>query len=103
MIANDEELGIVCCQLQELKAQRDSLLRAGTEKPFQLHVEVAGMEKMIARLQEEIGAYESRNSGQESRWPRWLRNALSFVLRRRSVPAIHDAVTSEGGTGRKTA
>src|SRR5437899_12592000 len=103
MIANDQELGIVFRQRQELKAQRDSLLREGMEKPLQLHVEVAGMEKMIARLREELDAYDSRKSGQESRWPRWLRDALSFVLRRRSGPASHDALTSEGGSGRETA
>lgn len=58
MIANDQEFEIVSRQLQELKAQRDSLLRGPTQTPFQSHVELAGLEKMIARLQGEMDAYE---------------------------------------------
>jgi hypothetical protein len=59
MIANDQERAMVSRQLHELKTQRDNLLRGGNGQPFQLHVELAGLEKMIARLQEEINAYEN--------------------------------------------
>jgi hypothetical protein len=59
MIANDQELAMVSRQLHELKTQRDNLLCGGNGQPFQLHVEVAGLEKMIVRLQEEINAYEN--------------------------------------------
>ena len=58
MISNDQELDVVSQQLQQLKLQRDSILRKTSDTPFRLHVEVAGIEKMIARLQEEIDAYE---------------------------------------------
>ena len=46
-------------QLEELKAWRDRVLREPAEDPLHMHVEVVGIEKMIARLQEEIAAYES--------------------------------------------
>ena len=59
MIANDQEFAVVSRQLQELKEQRDGLLRGGNGQPFHLHVEVAGIEKMSARLQAEIDAYEN--------------------------------------------
>jgi hypothetical protein len=59
MIANDQELAIVSRQLQELKMRRDRMLRDEEAEGFQLHIEVAGVEKMIARLQEEADAFES--------------------------------------------
>jgi hypothetical protein len=59
MIANQQELEIVSQQLQQLKGQRDSILRrSGDDAPFRSHVEIAGIEKMIARLQQEVDAYE---------------------------------------------
>jgi hypothetical protein len=64
MIVNEHELEIVSRQIQELKARRDKVLREGVEQGFQLHVEVAGIEKMIARLQEEIDAFDSTKCGQ---------------------------------------
>ena len=59
MIANEKEQEIVSRQLRELKAQRDSVLRESTQPAFQSHVELAGLEKMIVRLQAEIDAYEA--------------------------------------------
>ena len=59
MIANVQELETVLRQVLELKAQRDSLMRDPAANPFQLHVEVTGLEKMAARLQEEIDAFEA--------------------------------------------
>ncbi len=59
MIADDQQLGIVSRQLQELKAWRDRVLLEPVEDPLQMRVEVAGIEKMMTRLQEEIAAYES--------------------------------------------
>jgi hypothetical protein len=59
MIANDQELAVVTRQLQELRARRDKMLRDGVAEGFQLHVEAAGVEKMIARLQEEVNAFEN--------------------------------------------
>ena len=59
MIANDQEFAIVSRQLKELKERRDKMLREGVAQGFQLHVEVAGVEKMIARLQEEITVFET--------------------------------------------
>ncbi|HEV3085463.1 MAG TPA: hypothetical protein VGY66_37265 [Gemmataceae bacterium] len=64
MIANDQELAVVSRQLQELKARRDKMLREGVAEGFQLHVEVAGVEKMIARLQEEMDTFENSKRGQ---------------------------------------
>lgn len=61
MIENDEQFEVVSRQLQELKSQRDHLLQNGAE-PFQTHVEVAGIEKMIVRLEEEISAYQKLKS-----------------------------------------
>ncbi len=63
MIVDDQAFTVVSRQVQELKAQRDLLLREAREKPFHAHMEVAGLEKMIARLQEEIEAYVNRQSG----------------------------------------
>jgi hypothetical protein len=59
MIANDQELGVVTRQLEELKARRDRTLRDGKADGFQLHIEVTGLEKMIARLQAEVDAFAS--------------------------------------------
>ena len=59
MITNDREFQSVLCQLQELRSQRDTLLRDSAVNPFQLHIEVSGMEKMMARLQDEINAFEA--------------------------------------------
>ena len=64
MIANDQELAVVSRQLQELKARRNKMLREGVAEGFQLHVEVAGVEKMIARLQEEMDTFENSKRGQ---------------------------------------
>ena len=64
MIANDQELAVVSRQLQGLKARRDKMLREGVAEGFQLHVEVAGVEKMIARLQEEMDTFENSKRGQ---------------------------------------
>jgi hypothetical protein len=63
MIVRDEDLIVVSRQLEELKKQRDCLLGEAKENAFQVHVEVAGLEKMIARLQEEIADYENRQRG----------------------------------------
>jgi hypothetical protein len=57
MIGNEQEFEIVSEQLQELKGQRDSIL-GGSGDTFRSHVEIAGIEKMIARLQEEIDEYK---------------------------------------------
>ena len=62
MIANDQELETVLRQFQELTSQRDSLLREPAPNPFQLHVELTGLEKLMARLQEEIDAFEAAQS-----------------------------------------
>jgi hypothetical protein len=58
-ITPEQELAIVARQLQELKARRDRRLADGAADVFQLHVEVAGIEKMNARLQAELDAIES--------------------------------------------
>jgi DNA-binding XRE family transcriptional regulator len=63
MIANDQELAIVARQLDQLKTQREKVLELASEKPFQARVEAAGIEKMIARLEEEIEAYEGAKAG----------------------------------------
>ena len=62
MITNDQEFENVLCQLQELRSQRDALLRDSAVNPFQLHIEVSGVEKMMARLQDEINAFETAPS-----------------------------------------
>ena len=59
MIANDQELQSVLRQLQELRLQRDRLLHDSGVNPFQLHIEVSGLEKMLARLQDEVDASAS--------------------------------------------
>ena len=64
MIANEQQRVIVSRQLGELEAWRDRVLHDTTQSPFQTRVEAAGIEKMIARLQEEIEAYESAKAGQ---------------------------------------
>jgi len=64
MIANEQQRSIVSRQLGELGAWRDRVLHDSTQSPFQTRVEAAGIEKMIARLQEEIQAYESAKSGE---------------------------------------
>ena len=64
MIANEQQRVIVSRQLGELEAWRDRLLHDSTRSPFQTRLEAAGIEKMIARLQEEIEAYESAKAGQ---------------------------------------
>src|SRR5947208_13383926 len=64
MIANDQQRVMVSRQLQELEAWRDRVLHDSTQSPFQTRVEVAGIEKMLARLREEIEAYESAKAGQ---------------------------------------
>ena len=63
MIVNDQEFETASRQVQEVKAQRDLILCEAKEKTFHAHVEVAGLEKMIARLQDEIEAYANRQSG----------------------------------------
>jgi hypothetical protein len=63
MIANSGELAVVSRQLQDLKARRDKLLRERASEGLQLHVELAGIEKMIARLQEEVDAFEDSTPG----------------------------------------
>jgi hypothetical protein len=62
MIANDQEFAVVSRQLLELKLRRAQLLRDGAADGFQLHIEVTGVEKMIARLQEEIDAFENQTA-----------------------------------------
>jgi hypothetical protein len=62
MIANEEEFAAVLRQLQELKLRRDELLRDRAADGLQLHIEVAGVEKMIARLREEIEAFENHRT-----------------------------------------
>jgi HTH-type transcriptional regulator / antitoxin HipB len=64
MIANDQQFAIVSRQIQELKRERDRALEVAAEKPFQAHLEAAGFEKMIARLQEEIEEYERTKAGE---------------------------------------
>lgn len=64
MIANDQQLAIVSRQVEELRTERDRALEAADERPFQAHLEAAGFEKMIARLQEEIEAYEHAKAGE---------------------------------------
>jgi DNA-binding XRE family transcriptional regulator len=63
MIANDQQLATVLRQLQELKEWRDHVLAESTGTPFQTHIEVAGIEKMIARLQEEKEVYRKAKAG----------------------------------------
>ena len=38
------------------------MLQKTRDTPFRLHVEVAGIEKMIARLQEEVDEYEKNKT-----------------------------------------
>jgi ribosome-binding protein aMBF1 (putative translation factor) len=64
MIANEQQRTIVSRQLGELEEWRDRALHETTQSPFQIQVEAASIEKMIARLQEEIEAYESAKAGQ---------------------------------------
>jgi DNA-binding XRE family transcriptional regulator len=63
MIANDQQLAIVSRQLEELTAWRDRLLQEPSESRFQTQLEVSGIDKMIARLREEIAAYEEARGG----------------------------------------
>ena len=63
MIANDQELAIVSRQLEELRSWRDQVLKGDRERPFEVHLVAAGIEKMIARLREEIEAYEDAKAG----------------------------------------
>jgi len=62
MIANDQEFAVVSQQLEELKRRRDQLLRDGAANGFQLHIEVTGVEKMIARLQDEIADFANQRA-----------------------------------------
>jgi ribosome-binding protein aMBF1 (putative translation factor) len=64
MIANEQQRAIISRQLGELEAWRERVLHEPTQSPFQTRVEAAGIEKMMARLQEEIAAYESAKAGQ---------------------------------------
>ena len=50
-------------QLEELKVRRDKMLREREQPGFELHVEIAGLEKMIARLQEEVAAFDISRCG----------------------------------------
>lgn len=56
MIANEQQRAIVSRQLGELKEWRDRVLHDSAPSPFRVRVEAAGIEKMVARLQEEIAA-----------------------------------------------
>lgn len=58
MIENATAYEIVTGQVEELKAWRDRLLHEPGRDPFMLHIEVSGVEKMIARLEREIADYE---------------------------------------------
>ena len=70
MIADDHELELVRTQICELKARRDRRLRQNGRDAFQTHLEVAGIEKMIARLEEEVKTYEqSKLKGAKSATP----------------------------------
>jgi ribosome-binding protein aMBF1 (putative translation factor) len=64
MIANEQQRAVVARQLGELEEWRDRVLRGPPQSPFQTGVEAAGIEKMIARLQEELETYDSAKSGQ---------------------------------------
>jgi ribosome-binding protein aMBF1 (putative translation factor) len=64
VIANEQQLAIVCRQLEELKRRRDPRPLEAPESAFQSRVEGAGIEKMIARLEGEIRAYENAKAGQ---------------------------------------
>jgi ribosome-binding protein aMBF1 (putative translation factor) len=64
VIANEQQRAIVSHQLQELEEWRERVLRASSQSPFQTQVEAAGIGKMMARLQEEIEAYETAKAGQ---------------------------------------
>jgi len=64
MIANEQQRAIVSRQLEELEAWRDQVLHESPQTPFQTQVEAAGIEKMMARLQEEISDYESARAGE---------------------------------------
>ena len=58
MITNHQEFAVASRQLEGLKVRRDKMLREREQPGFELHVEVAGFEKMIARLQEEVAAFD---------------------------------------------
>src|SRR5437870_5469280 len=64
MITNAQQLAANSRQLEELTVWRDRVLQDPTDRPFQTKLEAAGIEKMIARLQEEIAAYEEARGGQ---------------------------------------
>ncbi len=59
MIENQEQLAVVSRQLADLKAWRERVLVEGRGDAFQRELEAAGIEKMIARLQEEVAGYEA--------------------------------------------
>jgi ribosome-binding protein aMBF1 (putative translation factor) len=63
MIANEQQRAIVSRQLAELAERRDRVLQDSTQSPFQTRIEASGIEKMIARLQEEIEEYEGAKAG----------------------------------------
>lgn len=63
MIANEQQRGDVSRQLGELAEWRDQVLTEPTPSRFQVRIEVAGIEKMMARLQEEIDSYENARAG----------------------------------------
>lgn len=62
MIENATAYVIVTEQVEELKTRRDHLLHEEGRDPFMLHVEVASIEKMLARLEREIAEYEHTHS-----------------------------------------
>lgn len=62
MIENATAYEVVTEQIEELKARRDHLLHEEGRDAFMLHVEVASIEKMIARLEREIAEYEQTRS-----------------------------------------
>lgn len=63
MIANEQQRAIVSRQLGELETWRDRVLRDSTQSPFQTQLEAAGIEKMMARLREEMETYDSAKAG----------------------------------------
>src|SRR5205823_3484544 len=50
-------------QLADLKEWRDRLLHTTDRSAFEVHTVVSGIERMMARLQREIDAYQSAKSG----------------------------------------
>jgi len=59
MIHNEHELSIAKEQIESLRQSRDRVFERNEGTPFTMHLAANGFERMMARLQAEVDAYEA--------------------------------------------